>query len=432
MQSNFEVVLQLSFSRLLNINLNSEQNKQKKIKYSKKIIYAWNYIEWGGAQIYFLGLIRRIKEFVDIKIVLPKNSDQQLLTFIKNLGVEYEFFDAQADSKPAKTLSRKLKRHFNKYKAEKALVDHLEKNDLKNSIVHVELAPWQSLLPLIRLCKKTDVFITMHNSLPPVPNWRYKLWQRKFSKITNYSTFHIFTSNKDAKNSLKTLVPESFYEKIKVTYTNVNPDKIKEALALDINKTELLEKHNIPQNKFLIFCVGQFIDRKGRWTFLEAAKNVFEVDQDFAFVWISNSKPSAEDLNKAESYGLGKNFVLITSEQVGTEHIDLFRFIRVSDAFALVSFQEGLPIALLEAMSLGIPSISTNVNAIPEAVKHLETGWLIEAGDSKHLKKAFQELKNDPILCEKLAEAGKKFVLEKFNEIEVAQIALDEYKKVLK
>jgi glycosyltransferase involved in cell wall biosynthesis len=78
-------------------------------------------------------------------------------------------------------------------------------------------------------------------------------------------------------------------------------------------------------------------------------------------------------------------------------------------------------------MALGIPSISTNVNAIPEAVKHLKTGWLIEAGDSGHLAKAFLELKKNKELRQKLANSGQDFVLENFNEKAVAEIALQGY-----
>lgn len=398
----------------------------------KQVIYIWNYIDWGGAQIYFFGLIKELKKHTNVKVVLPENSNKQLIKFIENLEVPYEFINVANYEKQPKSLFNKVKMHFEKQKSENTMVEHLFREDLSESIVHIELAPWSSLNSLIRLCRKTNVFITMHNSLPPVPKWRYLLWKAKFAAITKFKNFHIFASNVDAKKSIKPLVSEEFYEEVKVTYTNVNPDEIDEALDFKIDKQKLLEKFDIPKNKFLVFCVGQFIDRKGRWTFLEAAKRVFEKDKDFAFVWIANSKPDKNDLEKAENFGLGENFVLITSDRVGEEHIDLFKLMRLADIFALVSFQEGLPISLLEAMALKIPSISTNVNAIPEAVKHLETGWLIEAGDVENLSNAMLELKNNDNLRQKLSENGRNHVLLNFNEKKVAQIALENYRKALK
>lgn len=414
--------------------MKQNKNKIQEKAVPKKIIYAWDYVEWGGAQIYFLGLINRIKEKTkntEIMIYLPKDSDSQLLKFIDNFKIDQVFLNIQADYKPALNIKRKIKRHINKIRAEKKLVDQLTTLDLQNTIIHIELAPWQSLLSLIRLCRKTEVFVTMHNSLPQVSRWRYELWKIKFKIITRFNSFHIFASNEDAKKSLKPLVPDGFYDKIKVTYTNVNPDEIDEALEYEIDREELLKKYKIPTNKFLVFCVGQFIDRKGRWTFLKAAKKTFEADNNYCFVWIANSKPSDEDLEKAKNYGLGENFIFLTSDQIGKEHINLFKLLRLADIFALLSFQEGLPISLLEAMALGIPSISTKVNAIPEAIKHLETGWLIEAGDDEQLTSAFLELKRDKDLRQKIAKKGQMFVLENFNEKSVAEIAFEGYIKAI-
>ncbi len=146
-----------------------------------------------------------------------------------------------------------------------------------------------------------------------------------------------------------------------------------------------------------------------------------------AFIWISNSKPSDEDLKKAQNYGLGKDFILMTSDQIGEQRIDLFTLMRLAHVFALPSYLEGLPLSLLEAMALGIPSISTNINGIPEAIKHLETGYLIEAGNSETLKNAIIELKDDIHLREKLSKNGREFVLANFNEDVVAKIAVEKY-----
>jgi colanic acid/amylovoran biosynthesis glycosyltransferase len=180
-----------------------------------------------------------------------------------------------------------------------------------------------------------------------------------------------------------------------------------------------------------VFCLGQFIDRKGRWTFLEAAKMVLEKSDDFAFVWISNSVLTDQEKMKVESYGLGNSFFLIKSEDVGGVHLDLMKFLRLADIYTLPSFVEGLPISLLEAMALGIPSISTNVYAIPEAVINEKTGILIEAGDSRALADSIIKLRNDKELREKIARNGRAWVLENFNERSVAEIAFQGYIEAL-
>jgi len=392
-----------------------------------RFYYVWNYLEWGGAQVLFFGLMKEAKKFGEVLAIMPSGSNEQLLKFLDNLKVKYEFVNAHTDGKSAFTLGRKLARHWNKLRSEYIFIRFLSKLDLKSGIVHTEFAPWQSFLVLWLLSKKTQVFFTMHNSLPPVPGWRYLQWQIKFRLLARLKNFHIFTANKNTKESLRRLVPPDAFDKIKVIYANIDPEEIDEALAAEINRAELCRKYNLPEDKFLVLCVGQFIDRKGRWIFLEAAQKLLEDNKDIAFVWISNSKPSAEELERTESYGLGKNFTLITSDQVGTEHIDLFKLMRLADVFALPSYVEGLPISIIEAMALGIPTISTNINAIPEAVKHLETGWLIEPGNSEALVNAVQTLKDDQNLRSELSKKGREYVLENFNEKVVAKIAVESY-----
>jgi len=269
--------------------------------------------------------------------------------------------------------------------------------------------------------------MTMHNSLPAVPKWRFLLWKLKFQILSRNKNFHLFTANQDTKESLRPFVPGKFLETVKVIYANINPVEIDEALIAEVNRAAYSKKYNLPKDKFFVFCVGQFIDRKGRWIFLEAAQMLLKDNSDIAFVWISNSKPSAVDLEKAQNYGLGENFRFITSDQVGSEHTDLFKLMRLADVFALPSYLEGLPISIIEAMGLGIPTISTKINAIPEAIKHLQTGLLIEAGNSVALKNAIQKLKDNDELRESLAKNGREYVLEKFNEKAVAKIAIETY-----
>lgn len=395
----------------------------------RKIIYAWDYLEWGGAQIHLLAIMKEARKEFDVVVVLPEGSNEQFIKFLEKENIAHEFFKRPKPVKFTKGLTGKFNKHKQKMKNEWALLKYLKKFDLKESIVHVELAPQQSLSSLVWLCLQTKVFTTFHNALPPAPPWRKLLWKLKFGIISHFKNYKVFCSNVDARNFFKQYYTSSFVSTIKITYTSVNPPEIDEALNENINREFLLEKYNLPKNKFLVLCVGQFIDRKGRWTFMDAARKICEKNDDVFFLWISNSKPNFQELEEIEKYNLNDNFRLITSDQVGTARIDLFRLFRLADIFTLPSFVEGLPISLLEAMALGIPSISTNVYAIPEAVKNLETGILIEAGDSEALANAILNLKKNDKLCDKLSVQGREWVLKNFDEREAARVAIAAYKE---
>lgn len=405
--------------------------KSQTAKDKPGIIYAWDYLQWGGAQIHFFALIKEVKRDFNVKIVMPEKSDAQLLKFVTALDVPYELIPTHSDASPANTVLEKIRRHFVKFQTERAFLKELNKQDLANSILHVDLAPWQSLFSLIRLSLKTKVFVTAHNSLPPVPAWRRLLWRVKAATIASFSNFHLFCSNEESKTYFAGLFPKSFEPRIKVTYTGINPVEIDSVLALEFSADELKHRFDIPNDKFLVLCVGQFIDRKGRWTFLEAAHEIELHHDDFVFVWISNSRPTSEEIDRAEDYGLGDRFRLIISDEVGSERMDLLKMFRLADVFTLPSFVEGLPISLLEAMALGIPSISTNINAIPEAVLDMQTGILIEAGDSEALARSIVALKIDPELSLRLSRDGREYVLQHFDERVVAAIAMESYRQSL-
>ena len=65
---------------------------------------------------------------------------------------------------------------------------------------------------------------------------------------------------------------------------------------------------------------------------------------------------------------------------------------------------------VLEAMAAGLPVVATNVGGTPEIVLHGETGLLVEPGDAFQLASAMITLLQNPSMCKKMGDAGKKRV----------------------
>lgn len=74
------------------------------------------------------------------------------------------------------------------------------------------------------------------------------------------------------------------------------------------------------------------------------------------------------------------------------------------DVFILTSYNEGLPMSILEAMVYKKAIISTNVGGIPRIVRPGENGWLISPGNKEALKAVFEEIKNDKDILGKYGE----------------------------
>jgi glycosyltransferase involved in cell wall biosynthesis len=75
--------------------------------------------------------------------------------------------------------------------------------------------------------------------------------------------------------------------------------------------------------------------------------------------------------------------------------------------FVLPSYAEGMPMALLEAMSWGLPVIATPVGGIPQVVDHEVNGLLVGAGDTDGLAAQIERLLADPALRERLGASAR-------------------------
>ena len=399
----------------------------------RQLIFLWPYVEWGGAQIYCIAIMKLARESWDITILMPKTSSPDLVSLIKQNGANVEYLGSAIDLGPANTLGRKLKRRITRWMTEIESVGKLRSYDLHQAILHVDFAPWQSwLLYAILSVRKANIFFTLHNSFPELPIWRQLVFKLRMQLVSRLAGIHIFAANKDARRSLRGWISRSLWEGIPVTYASVDRLGIESLESEKIGKLELREKFGVPIDKFVVLTVGQFVDRKGRWVLLESAKEATAIDKDIVFIWVSPNLPAGDEAARVDSFGLGDKFRLIRSSTIGTERLDVLRFFKVADCFVLPSFIEGLPIAVLEAMALGLPTISTKVFAIPEAVKHEETGLLVEPGDSDETCKMILRVKNDRALSSRLSKTGRSFVLDNFDERNTAQIAIDAFEKCFK
>lgn len=97
--------------------------------------------------------------------------------------------------------------------------------------------------------------------------------------------------------------------------------------------------------------------------------------------------------------------------------------------FCLPSSNEGLPMSVLEAMSAGLPVVSTPVGGIPEAVQDGVTGILVEPGDLNGLAGALSELLNNSQAAESMGKAGLERHRECFSSTAMGQKCLDLYER---
>ena len=97
------------------------------------------------------------------------------------------------------------------------------------------------------------------------------------------------------------------------------------------------------------------------------------------------------------------------------EFQDIKGLLAESDIFVHPSHTEGLPNAVIEAMSAGLPIVATSVGGIPELVQHDENGYLVAAKSPNELAEALIKLLESPEKRKAFGRAALQSALEKFD-----------------
>lgn len=151
-----------------------------------------------------------------------------------------------------------------------------------------------------------------------------------------------------------------------------------------------------------LVCVGRLCEQKGQLLLVKAAKILADVGYQFKLVLVGDGemRPLIESL--IQSYNL-RDSITITG-WADSEAVK--QYIQASRVFVLPSLAEGLPVALMEAMALERPVISTYIAGIPELVVPNENGWLIPPGSVSYLVSALKAALDTP--TETLQELGQR------------------------
>ncbi|HCN0751109.1 TPA: glycosyltransferase family 4 protein, partial [Escherichia coli] len=169
-----------------------------------------------------------------------------------------------------------------------------------------------------------------------------------------------------------------------------------EKFAPAINKGDLKEKIlGLKRNSFVFTMVGRLWPQKNPLYFAEAAKYIIENNliPDSVFVIVGDGE-LMNDLkyNYQTDMNLKKRLLLLGWRN------DIPNILKASDVFVLPSLWEGMPLAILEAQSTGLPCIVSNINGNNCLVKNEFDGFLIELNDIDSFINALVRVTDDKVL----------------------------------
>ena len=193
-------------------------------------------------------------------------------------------------------------------------------------------------------------------------------------------------------------------------YQEISPDAKVECLYNAV-RTPRSNQYDPEAREFTM--LGRLAERKGTFALLETIKQIDGIlDPDVKFNLCGDGdielvKDRIRQLQIGHRIG-----------HVGwTEGTQKSEILGRTMAHVLFSYNEGLPMAILETMGCGIVNIATRVAAIPEVIVHGETGFLVEPGDKDGLARILLEVSADPALRKRISDnsfacIGKDYSLE--------------------
>jgi glycosyltransferase involved in cell wall biosynthesis len=127
-----------------------------------------------------------------------------------------------------------------------------------------------------------------------------------------------------------------------------------------------------------IITVAQLLPRKNHQLLLHAFTKLPAAMQETASLFFVGGGPLKEDLEAlAARLGIGDKVTVAGR----LPHEDMVREMQQSDIYCLPTLSEGMPVATIEAMSVGLPVIASRTDGLPETIKEPDCGILVPVGD---------------------------------------------------
>jgi len=166
-----------------------------------------------------------------------------------------------------------------------------------------------------------------------------------------------------------------------------------------------------------IVCVGTLHEVKGQRHLVEACRLLAQRGIAVRCRFVGEGEDREALTAQIAEAGLDRQVVLMgaaTGPEVAAQ---------MRDAHVLVApsvptrggKREGIPVVLMEAMSSGLPVVASDLSGIPELVADGEAGLLTPPGDAVAIADALERLHADPLLRERLGEAGRRRIEDEFD-----------------
>ena len=179
------------------------------------------------------------------------------------------------------------------------------------------------------------------------------------------------------------------------------------------------EMLGIKHTGLLFVCVGNFRPEKDHRNLIDAVALIRHSIKNTKFLFVGQDLMQADIENYIANQNLNSYFEFYGASK------EIPKMLSVCDGFVLPSKSEGMPRAMMEAMSMALPVIATDAGGVPEVIEDNVSGLIVPKGNPVALSEALQELIVRPDIRMSLGVEARQRIINHFS----LDIMIDKYQQ---
>lgn len=360
---------------------------------------------WAGAEVQVATVASYLVGQPDMHLSAVLLNEGPLACELRRLGVQVKVIDEHQNS--AIRILSFLTRFLRDHDIE---IVHTHRN--KDSVLGILAAKLAGVPHVIR---------TVHGLTEPMTGWdraKFRAYEALDKGTLLCFADRIIAVSKRMAETLR----GSGYGATMVTHIHNGVDLRK--VGVTRSPEEVRGELGLDSQTLLIGTAGRLSPVKGHAGLLRAARLIFEKERR-ARLLIVGGGPLAEELRASAARLQIDDRCLFVGPRA-----DVYDLISAMDVFVLPSLDEGIPMAILEAMALGRPVVATAVGGVPEIIRHRATGLLVKAKDEQALADACLELALNRDWAQTLGARARRVVEEEFSHERNGHNLMEVYRSV--
>ena len=361
--------------------------------------------QWAGAEMQLLMIATCLAEQPGVWVSVVLFNEGRLARELRQIGVPVTILDERRAG--AFTLIRQLTALLREQR-----IDVLHTHKYKDGVLGAVAAKRAHVPHLVR---------TLHGLAEPMVGWdrvKSHVYHALDRVVLRHAADLVIAVSQRMAEGLR----ESGFRPTMVTciHNGVDVRQVRAARTREDVRREL----QIDPDVLLIGTAGRLSPVKGQAGLLRAGARILQSGHQARLLIVGDGPLGSQLLSIATDLRIDHVCHFIGARS------DVFDIIAAMDIFVLPSLNEGIPMALLEAMALGTPVVAAAVGGIPEVIQHRVNGLLVPSGDDQGIADACLELAARPHFARTLAAHATRTIVEGFSRERSGEALLYAYRGI--